>query len=233
MPADFKPRVDVTSFAIFPGDGQRSAVIPAGDTYVDLRTGEVRSPGRGKRNLSACVRDDQGNAIAHSIYIESDRRVVLWTAGDANAIPIEANDPTTITCITSRVKIVATADTNIFLVFSPLFYPLSVVWREGAGGASSPSILVQGRRLIAVGGTAIQLGTGGCNTVSVRALLANVGTVYVGNAAVTAANGLELAAGESVTISIDSLAKVFVNGPNAGDGITALASGRDPTASIP
>lgn len=233
MPADFKPRVDVTSFAIFPGDGQRSAVIPVGDTYVDLKSGEVRSPGRGKRNLSSVIRDDQGNAVAHSIYIESDRRVVLWTSGDANPVPIEANDPTTITCITSKVKIVATGDTNIFLVFSPLFYPLSVVWREGAGGASSPSVLTPGRRLIAVGGTAIPLGTGGCNTVSVRALLANVGTVYVGDAAVTAANGHELAPGEATSIAIDSLARVFVNGPNVGDGITALASGRDPAATIP
>jgi len=225
--------VDVTSFAIFPGDGQRSAVIPVGDTFIDLKSGEVRSPSRGKRNLSSVIRDDQGNAVAHSIYIETDRRVVLWTAGDANPVPIEANDPTTITCITSKVKIVATADTNIFLVFSPLFYPLSIIWREGAGGSGAPSVLTPGRRLITVGGTAIQLGTGGCNTVSVRALLANVGTVYIGNATVTAANGVELAPGESVTVAIDSLAKAFVNGPNAGDGVTALSSGRDPTASIP
>lgn len=56
-------------------------------------------------------------------------------------------------------------------------------------------------------------------SVTIKANAGNTGKVYVGHDAnVTAATGFQLAAGESVEIAVDTLAKVFVIADAASQG---------------
>ena len=60
--------------------------------------------------------------------------------------------------------------------------------------------------------------------VQVRAHIGNAGTIYVGGATVTAANGYQLDQGESVFLSIADLADVYVDAAEDGDAVSFLAS---------
>lgn len=94
--------------------------------------------------------------------------------------------------------------------------------------------LLTGRQTVRVANTAISINTApaggagiplGCREVLVQADLNNQGDVAVGDAMATVipARGTILDARESVVIAIDDVSKVFVNGPNVGEGVCWLA----------
>ena len=60
--------------------------------------------------------------------------------------------------------------------------------------------------------------------VQIKAESDNTGIVYVGDSSVSAANGYYLLAGETVFLSIDDLAEVWLDVSVAGDGATYLGS---------
>ena len=60
--------------------------------------------------------------------------------------------------------------------------------------------------------------------VTVKAAADNTGIIYVGNAAVAAANGFRLAAGESQFIEIANLASVYVDASVDAQSVTYIAS---------
>ena len=85
-------------------------------------------------------------------------------------------------------------------------------------------VLTTGQIVIAVDDTAVPLKLTGqpIKAVIVKALQQNGGReIVVGDIAVTLATGLELSKGDVVTIPIDNLAKVFING-KAPDGVSFL-----------
>lgn len=82
-----------------------------------------------------------------------------------------------------------------------------------------------GVRLVVVTGTAIAIRAATTiKQVMVKARAANVGTIYLGAAGVTAdevagTGGLQLAVGDIVVFPESDLARIFING-TAGDGVS-------------
>lgn len=94
--------------------------------------------------------------------------------------------------------------------------------------------LLSGRQAVRVANTPISISTDapgttvipiGVREVLVQADPGNQARVAVGDAMVTTvpARGVQLAAAESVTIAIDDVSNIFVNGPNVTEGVCWLA----------
>lgn len=95
----------------------------------------------------------------------------------------------------------------------------------GGGGGSGvtvapPLALSFGRITVATAGTRVA-GAAGALTqgVTVRALAANTGLMFVGGATVTSANGYQLAANESVFVACDNVSDVWVDAAVSGNGV--------------
>ncbi len=63
-----------------------------------------------------------------------------------------------------------------------------------------------------------------CSTMTEAGIAANTGNVYVGSSSVDSTNGYVLDAGESVVITIDNLATVYLDVDTNGEGVTYIAS---------
>jgi len=89
-----------------------------------------------------------------------------------------------------------------------------------------PTAIYNGQKTVATAGSAEALASSQAivSGVTVKALATNTGIVYVGNAAVAAANGLELAAGESVFIEVANLATVYLDVSVNAEGVSWIAT---------
>lgn len=97
--------------------------------------------------------------------------------------------------------------------------------RGGVGGGSGEIIPTQvntGRKVVTTSGIKVQLSGSSCVSVTIKALSANTGFIYVGGTNLTTSNGLELAAGESVSLSIDHTEKLYIDASVNGDGVSYL-----------
>jgi len=90
----------------------------------------------------------------------------------------------------------------------------------GAGGAGT---ITSGRKVVSVTNTAVALGSATCKVIFITALIGNTDAVVIGGASVVhteaSRTGKLLYPGDSMTISIDNLGDVFVNGV-ANDGVS-------------
>lgn len=90
--------------------------------------------------------------------------------------------------------------------------------------------LFAGRKRVTTPGTQVPIGTTTVLSqgVVVSALDTNVGNVFVGNSSVNrgadATKQIELLPGQGIGVSINDLAKVYVDADNANDGISYLAT---------
>lgn len=99
------------------------------------------------------------------------------------------------------------------------------------GGPNAPvkaapaTELIAGQTTVAAAGTPVQLYTSQVLEagVFIKALAGNGGDIIVLHAP-GAANGFVLAAGESVFIEIDDLAKVWLDTTSGGDGVSFIGS---------
>lgn len=84
-----------------------------------------------------------------------------------------------------------------------------------------------GKTTVTTAGTRVVLAsTQAITSVTVKALAANTGTIYVGNVGVSSANGFQLAAKESVSLDITDLATLYIDSSVSGEGVTYAAIGR-------
>ena len=60
--------------------------------------------------------------------------------------------------------------------------------------------------------------------MTIKALAANSGTIYVGNSSVSSTNGYQLAAGESVFLEVANLNTVNIDSSVNGEGVTYIAT---------
>jgi len=90
---------------------------------------------------------------------------------------------------------------------------------------SGPSSLHNGQVSVTTAGTAVALASSSVSIskVTIKANAGNTGDIFVGDSGVTSSNGLILAAGESVDVSIDDLNKVYIDSATNGDGISYIA----------
>lgn len=85
------------------------------------------------------------------------------------------------------------------------------------------TVLGNGKQTVTTSGTRVQLASSTTTTtITVRALVGNTGIIYVGNSAVTASNGFQLSASESVSIDLDNLSKVWIDSSVNGEGVTYI-----------
>ena len=89
-----------------------------------------------------------------------------------------------------------------------------------------PSAVIHGQKAISTAGTeeALASSTALTSGVTVKALHANTGMVYVGADPVTSSTGFVLDAGESVFIEIDDLASVFIDVDTNAEGVSYIGS---------
>lgn len=90
--------------------------------------------------------------------------------------------------------------------------------------ADSPGTLLNGKITVTTAGTSVQLTTSTASkSVTIKALAANTGTIYVGNTTVASTNGYTLAASQAISFDIDNLSKVYLDCSVNGEGVTYLA----------
>lgn len=93
-----------------------------------------------------------------------------------------------------------------------------------------PATIVDGRKVVTTAGTAVAIAAStACTQVQVTALSTNSQLVVVGASTVVAAagtrRGTPLSAGQSTTIPIDNLSRVFIDSLVNGEGVSFLAVG--------
>jgi len=98
---------------------------------------------------------------------------------------------------------------------------------DGSGNLSftldSPNTVTNGQKTVTTAGTAEALAAStACLSVTVKALSTNTGNVYVGGAAVAAANGYIIQSGESISLDIDNLADIYLDVDVNGEGVSYL-----------
>ena len=78
-----------------------------------------------------------------------------------------------------------------------------------------------GNQVVAVAGTRVQLSIVSvtCKGVIIQSLSTNTGLIFIGGITVSNANGVELTAGESVSVDIDDLNKIYLDASVNGEGI--------------
>lgn len=87
----------------------------------------------------------------------------------------------------------------------------------------SPNSIQNGQKAITTAGTAEALGASSAIvSVTIKALQANTGNVYVGTASVDSTNGYVLDAGESVSLDIDNIADIYLDVDVNGEGVSYL-----------
>lgn len=94
---------------------------------------------------------------------------------------------------------------------------------EATIGVSSPTTVYNGKKTVTTAGTRVALATTQTvKSVTIKALNANTGTIYVGNSTVASTNGLELLAGDTVNMDIADLATVYIDSSVNGEGVTYI-----------
>lgn len=112
----------------------------------------------------------------------------------------------------------ADGETPVYLYADPTTHTLII-------GATAPTVIYNGKTTVTTAGTRVTLAASqAVKSVAIKALVANTGTIYVGNASVSSANGLQLAAGESVSLDIGSLNTVNLDSSVNGEGVTYIGT---------
>lgn len=87
----------------------------------------------------------------------------------------------------------------------------------------APTTVLNGKKTVTTAGTRVVLASSTvAKSVTIKALTANTGTIYVGDSSVSASNGYALAAGDSVSLDIANLTTVNIDSSVNGEGVTYL-----------
>lgn len=91
------------------------------------------------------------------------------------------------------------------------------------GGSTLPTTVLSGKTTVTTAGTRTVLASSTpCQSVTVKALAANVGLIYVGNTAVSSTNGHQLSASDSISMDIANLNTINIDSSVSGEGVTYL-----------
>ncbi len=85
--------------------------------------------------------------------------------------------------------------------------------------------ILHGVKTVTTAGTQVILLTSGQETlyITIKALAANAGTIYVGDLDVSSSNGFALAASEEVTLAVDhSKVPIYIDSSDAGEGVSYI-----------
>lgn len=91
---------------------------------------------------------------------------------------------------------------------------------------AAPAAIFNGKTTVATAGTRVTLAASqAIQSVTIKALSTNTGFIYVGSSAVASTNGLQLQAGESVSMDVANLNTINIDSSVNGEGVTYLAVG--------
>jgi len=87
----------------------------------------------------------------------------------------------------------------------------------------SPTTIYNGINTVATAGTQEALASSqAVKSVTIKALSTNTGLIYVGDSSVSSTTGLQLSAGDSVSLDIANLATVYIDSAVNGEGVSYL-----------
>lgn len=96
--------------------------------------------------------------------------------------------------------------------------------KTSSGGStttdSTPTGFGSGQQLVDTAGTQEQLPDVTCKSVTIKANIANTGNIYVGGSAVDSATGFVLGAGETMSLDIDNLNRLYIDSAQNNEGIS-------------
>ena len=89
-----------------------------------------------------------------------------------------------------------------------------------------PTTIIHGLKTVTTAGTEVALTTSKMlkDGVTVKALAANTGTIYVGLNPVTSLTGYPLAAGQSIYIKIHNSSLIYIDASVNGEGVAYIGS---------
>ncbi len=85
-----------------------------------------------------------------------------------------------------------------------------------------PTGVETGQQTVAAAGTQEQISATVGKAISIKALSTNTDLVYVGDSTVSAADGYELAAGESIDLELEDTSVLYVDAAVSGEGVSYL-----------
>ena len=86
--------------------------------------------------------------------------------------------------------------------------------------------IYNGKKVVTTATTRVTLASSqAVKSVTIKALVANTGTIYIGDGTVAAANGFALSAGDTISLDIANLATVNLDSSVSGEGVTYIAIG--------
>lgn len=105
---------------------------------------------------------------------------------------------------------------------------LSQVISGGGGGPrqvgiKSTTALKTGQKTVTTAGTQEVLATKETiKSITIKALAGNTGIVYIGDSSVDSSTGLELSAGESLSLDINEISLIYVDVATSGEGVSFI-----------
>lgn len=83
------------------------------------------------------------------------------------------------------------------------------------------TIIGNGKTTVTSPGSSVQLASStSTSSITIKALATNTGTIYVGSSSVSSANGFQLAAGDTLSLDLNNLNKVYLDASVGGEGVT-------------
>jgi hypothetical protein len=210
---------------VFPPEADSITIPNVGTIEIDFFTGKVTGKGQALKNIPQLQGSLQGDKreFIRGVRIDTDKLIRIYTEalGNKNLIPIRPSDALEGELQPFKklfVQILST-NTTISIVASTSLVGWKPIKRR------TPSNLDSGQKNVTVAGTAERLSSTSVPilSVTVKAKRANTGdNVYVGTTDVSSSEGFILAKGDSVSINIDDLNKVWLDVDTSGDGVSFL-----------
>lgn len=92
---------------------------------------------------------------------------------------------------------------------------------------TAPTTFYHGQKTVTTAGTEVALAPSQPlmeGIITIKALHANTGWIYIGKDPVTSSTGFVLDAGERITLTTDNVADVFIDSSVNGEGVSWIAS---------
>lgn len=121
---------------------------------------------------------------------------------------------------TFAVQVTSAPTTAVTGTFWQATQPVSIASTVTTSEAA-PTTILNGNKNVTTAGTRVTLASStSCKSVTIKAKVANTGTIYVGDTSVSSSNGFALAAGETVSLDIANLNTVNLDASVSGEGVT-------------
>ena len=88
----------------------------------------------------------------------------------------------------------------------------------------SPTTIISAKVTVTTAGTRVQFVTNTIKSVVIKSLSINTGFIYVGNSLVSATNGFQLSAGDTIALDITNTNVVWIDSSVNGEGVTWFAN---------